>query len=54
MIAMPCHLGKARPSGTAGGPGAQTVHDVKQYSVQTLDKLVVRLVGDELSRLPRS
>ncbi|CAN5619055.1 hypothetical protein BH11PSE7_BH11PSE7_19130 [soil metagenome] len=38
----------------SSGPGAQTVHDVKQYSVQTLDKLVVRLVGDELARLPRS
>lgn len=38
----------------ASGPGAQTVHDVKQYSVQTLDKLVVRLVGDELARLSRS
>ena len=33
------------------GPGTQTVHDVKQYSVQTLDKLVVRLVGEELARL---
>jgi hypothetical protein len=36
-----------------GGPGTQTVHDVKQYSVQTLDKLVVRLVGEELARLKR-
>jgi hypothetical protein len=35
------------------GPGTQTVHDVKQYSVQTLDKLIVRLVGDELSKLKR-
>jgi hypothetical protein len=35
------------------GPGTQTVHDVKQYSVQTLDKLVVRLVGEELSRLKK-
>jgi hypothetical protein len=26
---------------------------VKQYSVQTLDRLVVRLVGDELARLKR-
>ncbi|CAN5721870.1 hypothetical protein BH11PSE8_BH11PSE8_45210 [soil metagenome] len=38
----------------SSGPGAQTVHDVKQYSVQTLDELVVRLVGEELGRLPRS
>ena len=35
------------------GPGTQTVHDVGNYSVQTLDKLVVKLVGDELARLPR-
>ncbi|MBC7955397.1 MAG: VWA domain-containing protein, partial [Cytophagales bacterium] len=35
------------------GPGTQTVHDVKQYSVQTLDRLVVRLVGEELARLKR-
>jgi Mg-chelatase subunit ChlD len=34
------------------GAGTQTVHDVKQYSVQTLDQLVVRLVGEELARLP--
>jgi hypothetical protein len=33
------------------GPGTQTPHDVRQYSVQTLDKLVVRLVGDELAKL---
>lgn len=33
------------------GPGGETVHDVKQYSVQTLDKLIVRLVGDELAHL---
>lgn len=36
------------------GPGSQTTHDVKQYSVQTLDRLVVRLVSDELARLKRS
>ncbi len=36
-----------------GGPGTKTVHDVKQYSVQTLDQLVLRLVGEELARLPR-
>jgi hypothetical protein len=27
------------------------VHDVKNYSVQTLDKLVVRLVSEEMARL---
>lgn len=36
------------------GPGTQTTHDVKQYSVQTLDRLVVRLVSEELARLKRS
>lgn len=37
----------------SSGPGGETVHDVRQYSVQTLDRLVVRLVGDELAKLPR-
>jgi uncharacterized protein YegL len=40
-------------SNPGSGPGSQTVHDVKQYSVQTLDKLVVRLVSEELARLKR-
>ncbi|MBC7993648.1 MAG: VWA domain-containing protein, partial [Rhizobacter sp.] len=40
-------------SNPGSGPGSQTAHDVKQYSVQTLDRLVVRLVGDELARLKR-
>ncbi|HEY2925485.1 VWA domain-containing protein [Piscinibacter sp.] len=35
------------------GPGTQTLHDVKQYSVQTLDRLIVRLVGEEMARLRR-
>ena len=38
----------------ASGPGTQTVHDVKNYSVQTLDRLVVRLVSEEMARLGRS
>jgi len=37
----------------SSGPGSETVHDVRQYSVQTLDKLVVRLVGEEVAKLPR-
>ena len=37
----------------ASGPGTETVHDVKNYSVQTLDKLIVRLVSEELGKLPR-
>ncbi len=31
------------------GPGSDTVHDVKSYSVQTLDRLIVQLVKDELA-----
>jgi Mg-chelatase subunit ChlD len=40
-------------SDPGSGPGTQTKHDVQNYSVQTLDRLVVKLVGDELARLPR-
>ncbi len=35
------------------GPGSETVHEVSNYSVDTLDKLVVRLVREELAQLPR-
>jgi Mg-chelatase subunit ChlD len=41
-------------SDPGSGPGTQTPHEVRDYSVETLDKLVVRLVGDELAKLPRS
>jgi von Willebrand factor type A domain len=34
----------------SSGPGGETAHDVTQYSVQTLDKLIVRLVADELAQ----
>ncbi|MGJ7546685.1 vWA domain-containing protein [Variovorax sp. LT1R16] len=37
----------------ASGPGRETVHDVGNYSVQTLDRLIVRLVTEELDKLPR-
>jgi len=37
-----------RPS---SGPGFQTAHDVRDYSVDTLDRLIVRLVRDELAAL---
>lgn len=36
----------------ASGPGRETVHDVQDYSVETLDKLIVRLVGDEMAAWP--
>ncbi|MGJ7490036.1 VWA domain-containing protein [Variovorax sp. ZT4R33] len=39
-----------RPS---SGPGRETVHDVSNYSVQTLDRLIVRLVTEELAQLPK-
>jgi hypothetical protein len=39
----------ARPS---SGPGRETVHDVRNYSVETLDALVVRLVSEEMGRWP--
>jgi Mg-chelatase subunit ChlD len=38
----------------ASGPGRETVHDVKNYSVDTLDRLIVRLVGDELGKLAQA
>ncbi len=38
-------------SDPGSGPGTQTVHDVAQYSVQTLDRLVVQLVAQEMARL---
>lgn len=39
-------------SNPASGPGTQTVHDAGNYSVQTPDKLIVRLVSEELGKLP--
>ena len=36
----------------SSGPGRETVHDVGNYSVETLDRLVVRLVREELARRP--
>lgn len=35
----------------ASGPGRETVHDVRNYSVDTLDRLIVRLVREELGAL---
>ena len=35
------------------GPGGETVHEVSNYSVDTLDNLVVRLVREELAQLPK-
>ncbi|CAN7252599.1 VWA domain-containing protein [Variovorax sp. LjRoot130] len=41
-------------SNPASGPGRETVHDVSNYSVQTLDRLIVRLVTEELAKLPKA
>ncbi len=35
----------------ASGPGRDTVHDVRNYSVDTLDALIVNLVSTELAKL---
>ena len=36
----------------ASGPGRETVHEVQNYSVQSLDTLVVKLVADEMAAWP--
>jgi hypothetical protein len=41
----------AEGSDPSSGPGAETEHDVETYSVDTLDRLVVRLVREELAQL---
>ena len=43
----------ARADRPASGPGRETLHDVRNYSVDTLDRLVVRLVTDELAKAGR-
>jgi len=40
-------------SDSTSGPGTETTHDVDNYSVDTLDRLVVRLVREELAKLPQ-
>jgi hypothetical protein len=44
----------AQAGNPSSGPGTQTDHDVTNYSVDTLDRLVVRLVREELAKLPRN
>lgn len=43
----------AQAANPASGPGRETVHEVNNYSVDTLDRLIVRLVSEELGRLPK-
>jgi hypothetical protein len=38
----------------SSGPGRETVHEVQNDSVESLDKLVVRLVREELAKRPAS
>jgi Mg-chelatase subunit ChlD len=38
-------------SNPASGPGRETVHDVQNYSVDSLDRLIVRLVREDLAAL---
>ena len=42
----------ARAEDPASGPGRETVHDVTNYSVATLDRLIGRLIREELAQLP--
>lgn len=44
----------ADPHRPGSGPGRETVHDVKNYSVDTLDRLIVRLVTEELAQSRRT
>ncbi|MET4578663.1 VWA domain-containing protein [Ottowia thiooxydans] len=44
----------ADASRPGSGSGRETSHDVSGYSVDTLDRLIVKLVRDELARLPSS
>ncbi len=42
----------AQAGDPGSGPGRETAHDVGTYSVESLDKLVVRLVREELAKRP--
>ncbi|XHS76683.1 VWA domain-containing protein [Burkholderiaceae bacterium UC74_6] len=41
----------ANAADPSSGPGRETVHDVQNYGVDTLDRLIVRLVSQELANL---
>ena len=44
----------AQAGNSASGPGTETVHDVSNYSVESLDRLIVLVVREELNKLPKS
>lgn len=41
----------AQAHNPVSGPGRETVHDVQNYSVDSLDRMIVRLVREDLARL---
>jgi Mg-chelatase subunit ChlD len=43
----------ARAHDPSSGPGRETSHEVRNYSVETLDRLIVRLVREEMAAWPR-
>jgi Mg-chelatase subunit ChlD len=43
----------AQADDPSSGPGRQTSHEVEGYSVESLDRLIVRLVREELDARPR-
>ncbi|OYT91512.1 MAG: hypothetical protein CFE43_12780 [Burkholderiales bacterium PBB3] len=44
----------AQAHNPASGPGRETSHDVQNYSVDSLDRLIVRLVREDLAKLGKS
>ena len=42
----------ARADDPRSGPGRETLHEVRNYSVETLDALNVRLVREEMAAWP--
>jgi Mg-chelatase subunit ChlD len=44
----------ANPNDPSSGPGRETVHEVRNYSVETLDALIVRLVREEMAAWPKA
>jgi Mg-chelatase subunit ChlD len=44
----------AQATQPSSGPGRETLHDVRNYSVETLDKLLVRLVSEDMARWPQA
>lgn len=44
----------AKADDPSSGPGRETTHDVRNYSVETLDALIVRLVREEMAAWPKA